>query len=120
MRAATGDRIDVVVSADLGPDLLAPWRAPTLTVLYTSQDLDLEPVGFVKAMARGEASLITRYVSDRSLLEVWPEPNRRDLPLAHPLQQFWDLYDLGGSDRREAADRLISRVYDDDSVGAMG
>ena len=29
-----------------------------------------------------------------------------DVPLADPLQQIWDLQDLGGADRLEAAGRL--------------
>jgi biotin operon repressor len=91
--AANGLALDELDSngrlAYSGPDLLVPWRTPTLTVLYTNQDLDLEPLGFAKAMARGEASLITRYVSDRSLREVWPEPNRRDLPLRERGGRRW-------------------------------
>jgi hypothetical protein len=101
----------VVVSADVAPDFLAPWRSPALTVVYTDADTDtdtdLRKVGLVPSTARGDASLILRAVSDPSLLEPWVSP-MTPIPLAHPLQQIWDLRDLGGEDRAEAAERLES------------
>jgi hypothetical protein len=46
-------RQDVRMSeiADLAPDLSAPWRTPTLTVVYAEASLDLEPSLFVSATA---------------------------------------------------------------------
>jgi hypothetical protein len=99
-----------VVSADAAPDFVAPWRSPTLTVIYTDLDAPLDPAGFVPAMARGEASIVLRHVSDASLLEPWQTPREAPFPLAHPLQQIWDLRDLGGEDRFEASERLMHRV----------
>jgi hypothetical protein len=99
-----------VVSADAAPDFVAPWRSPTLTVIYTDLDAPLDPAGFVPAMARGEASIVLRHVSDASLLEPWQAPREAPFPLAHPLQQIWDLRDLGGEDRFEASERLMRRV----------
>ena len=99
-----------VVSADAAPDFVAPWRSPTLTVIYTNLDAPLDPAGFVPAMARGEASIVLRHVSDTSLLEPWEAPREAPFPLAHPLQQIWDLRDLGGEDRFEASERLMRRV----------
>jgi hypothetical protein len=99
-----------VVSADAAPDFVAPWRSPTLTVIYTDLDAPLDPAGFVPAMARGEASIVLRHVSDASLLEPWEPPREAPFPLAHPLQQIWDLRDLGGEDRFEASERLTRRV----------
>jgi len=61
-------------------------------------------------MARGEASIVLRHVSDPSLLEPWQAPREAPFPLAHPLQQMWDLRDLGGEDRFEASERLMRRV----------
>ncbi len=98
--------VRVTVSADLAPDLVAPWRSPVLTVVYV--DRPFTPESLVPAMARGEASVIVRLPTDSALVEPWE--TRRDLPLAHPVQQVWDLYDLGGEDRIEAADRLLSHV----------
>ena len=99
-----------VVSADAAPDFVAPWRSLTLTVIYTDLDAPLDPAGFVPAMARGEASIVLRHVSDASLLEPWQAPREAPFPLAHPLQQIWDLRDLGGEDRFEASERLMRRV----------
>jgi hypothetical protein len=106
IEAAYRQDVRVAVSADLAPDVIAPWRTPTLTVVYASAPLDLEPSLFVPAMARGEATLLIRHISDDSLLDPRPT-NRPDIPIVHPVQQVWDLYDLGGEDRLEAAERLI-------------
>ena len=99
-----------IVSADAAPDFVAPWRSPTLTEFYTNLDAPLDSAGFVPAMARGEASIVLRHVSDTSLLEPWQAPRELPFPLAHPLQQIWDLRDLGGEDRFEASERLMRRV----------
>ncbi len=109
IEAANRQDVRVAVSADLAPDLVAPWRTPTLTVVYTEASLNLEPSLFVPALARGEATLLIRHVSDDSLLAPWPT-NRPDIPIVHPVQQMWDLYDLGGEDRIEAAERLIAKT----------
>jgi hypothetical protein len=34
------------------------------------------------------------------------------LPVADPCQQWWDLLDLGGEDRAEAADRLRTAIVE--------
>jgi len=99
-------RVRIAVSADLAPDLIAPWRTPTLTVVYAQRPFG--PQSLVPAMARGEATIIVRTVTDSALLEPWE--THRGIPLSHPVQQVWDLHDLGGEDRKEAADRLLSQV----------
>lgn len=104
----------VAFSADLGPDLLAPWRHPTLTIVYATDQLTVETVRFVPAEGRADASLILRRTTDRTLLSPagdWPA-SVGDIPLTDPLQQWWDLLDLGGEDRREAADRLRRAILD--------
>lgn len=100
--------LTIAVSADLGPDLLVPWRHPSLTVVYASGLLELEAAGFVPAEGSADASIVLRTTSDRTLLsagEPWPAAVD-GVPLADPVQQWWDLRDLGGEDRDEAADRL--------------
>lgn len=111
---ATSTGIRVAVSADLAPDLLAPWRHPTLTVIYADGAFDLTAAGFVRAEGRIDATAIVRHTSDTTLLAAFkPWPPRVDgLPLADPVQQIWDLHDLGGADRVEAADRLTAPVLD--------
>jgi hypothetical protein len=82
-------------------------------VIYTDIDEPLDSAGFVPAMARGEASILLRHVSDASLLEPWEAPREAPFFLTHPLQQIWDLRDLGGEDRFEASERLMRRVVMD-------
>jgi hypothetical protein len=106
--------VRVAVSSDLAPDLLAAWRHPTLTIVYTTDALDLSSVGFVRAQGRVDATLLVRHTSDSTLLaafEPWPR-SVDGIPLVDPLQQIWDLHDLGGEDRGEAADRLRRAVLD--------
>jgi hypothetical protein len=109
----------VAVSADLAPDLLASWRHPTLTVVYAANALDLTTAGFVRADGRVDATVLLRHIKDSTLLAAFePWPRQRDgLPLADPLQQIWDLHDLGGADRSEAADRLRQAIISG-SLGA--
>lgn len=58
--------------------------------------------------------MLVRHTSDSTLLaafEPWPR-SADGVPLADPIQQIWDLHDLGGEDRLEAADRLRQAVLD--------
>ena len=111
-RLARATKTDVAFSADLGPDLLVPWRHPTLAVVYASGALDLSGAGFVPAEGRADASVIVRWTTDRTLLTPAPPWQRivDDIPLTDPTQQWWDLLDLGGEDRREAAERLRGAI----------
>lgn len=112
VHAANDLDVPIAFSADLAPDLLVPWRHPTLTVAYTGEDLNLAAAGLVPAEGRTDASMVLRWTSDRSLLSAaagWPD-EIDGVPLADPVQQWWDLLDLGGDDRREAADRLREAI----------
>lgn len=111
---AAASSIDVAFSADLGPDVLVPWRHPTVAVVYVNGLLDLGPARFVPAEGRADASVIVRWTADSTLL-VPAAPWQREVdgvPLTDPTQQWWDLLDLGGEDRREAADRLRAAIID--------
>jgi DNA-binding transcriptional ArsR family regulator len=98
-----------VASADVGPDLLVSWRRPTTVVLYVEGRFDPAALGLVEAQGRHDANVIVREPAD---LSVFPVPalvadvRGTEVPLAHPTQQIWDLQDLGGADRLEAAGRL--------------
>lgn len=102
----------IAFSADLAPDLLAPWRHPTITIAYVADQLPATEAGFVPAEGRADASLILRWADDHRLLS--PAPPWVDevdsYPITDPCQQWWDLLDLGGEDRAEAADRLRSAI----------
>jgi hypothetical protein len=112
--AASNEQARAAFSADLGPDLLVPWRHPTVVVVYADSRLALEKAGLVRAEGRTDASTIVRRTSDRMLLvpaPVWPA-EVEGISLVDPVQQWWDLIDLGGDDRREAADRLRRAILD--------
>jgi len=109
---ASDERTRIALSADLAPDLLAPWRHPTVVIAYVSDPLPADRAGLVPAEGRADASLILRWTDDPGLLSP-TSPWRGEvdgLPIADPCQQWWDLLDLGGEDRAEAADRLRTAI----------
>lgn len=119
--AASRVQARVAFSADLGPDLLVPWRHPTVSVVYADSRLELDTAGLVSAEGRADASIIVRRTNDRTLLvptPLWPSAVD-GIPLVDPVQQWWDLFDLGGDDRREAADRLRQAILNR-SIRAVG
>ncbi len=102
----------LAVSADLAVDLMTPWRHPTLTIVYSDRHLSLDDTRFVPAQGRGDASVVVRWTSDPTLLSPygrWPGMIER-IPLTDPTQQWSDLLDLGGNDRRDAATRLRQAI----------
>lgn len=109
---ATERGTPIAFSADLAPDLLAPWRHPTVTIVYAADRLPAAEAGLVPAEGRADASLIVRWTDDHRLNSPAPqwvgEVDGR--PITDPCQQWWDLLDLGGEDRAEAADRLRSAI----------
>jgi len=111
---AQAEGVVVAFSADLAPDFLTPWRHPTLTIAYSNSDQSLDGAGLVPADGRSDASVILRWTSDATLLSAvvgWTT-EARDLLLVDPVQQWWDLLDLGGEDRLEAAERLRQAILD--------
>ncbi|MBK5224226.1 MAG: hypothetical protein JJE52_15410 [Acidimicrobiia bacterium] len=99
----------LAVSADVGPDLVLAWRRPSVVILYVRQLLDLDRLGLVDAQGRHDANVIVRNPDDVSVFPTHPlvaDVDGVDVPLADPTQQVWDLHDLGGADRLEAAGRL--------------
>jgi hypothetical protein len=99
----------IAISADVGPDLIVPWRRPDVVILYARRLLDPASLGLVEAQGRHDANVIVRMPEDTS---VFTPPmltaglDGREVTLADPAQQVWDLQDLGGADRMEAAGRL--------------
>jgi DNA-binding transcriptional ArsR family regulator len=99
----------IVASADVGPDLIVAWRRPSLVILYAKSMIDPSTLGLIDAQGRHDANVIVRMPHDQS---VFPVPalaaqvRGSNVPLADPVQQIWDLQDLGGADRIEAAGRL--------------
>lgn len=97
------------VSADVGPDLVAPWRSPTQVIIYLDEALDLASLDLVEAQGRADATLLLRIPNDKS---VFRSPRLdadildASIRLADEAQMIWDLHDLGGDDRVEAAGEL--------------
>jgi len=107
-RLASADR-PIVVSADVGPDLLLAWRRPSVVILYTQAAVDPAELDLVDAQGRHDANVIVRGPRDLSVVpvpELVAELRGVEIPLADPTQQIWDLQDLGGADRLEAAGML--------------
>lgn len=99
----------MLVSADVGPDLILPWRRPSLVILYTGHVVDPSDLKLTEARGMHDANVIMRTPEDRSIFTargLMTQVRGDDVPLADPLQQIWDLQDLGGADRIEAAGRL--------------
>lgn len=105
----------IAVSADVGPDLIVPWRRPSQVILYTKRAIDPSDLGLTDAQGRHDANVIMRIPEDRSVFPVpalMGQVKGNEVPLADPLQQVWDLQDLGGADRIEAAGRLREWVLE--------
>lgn len=106
-RVASATRF--VASADVGPDLLIGWRRPSVLIVYTDGDVNPSALALVESQSRHDANVILRHPRD---LSVFPKPDLVaqvggvDIPLADPTQQIWDLQELGGADRLEAAGLL--------------
>jgi DNA-binding transcriptional ArsR family regulator len=109
IRAARELKDRVVVSADVGPDLIRPWRRPSEVILYAQDLVDAARLGLVQAHGRHDANVIVRMPIDRSVFPVpalVAEVQGAEVGLADPSQMIWDLRDLGGADRSDAAAEL--------------
>jgi hypothetical protein len=109
IRAASQLGDQIAVSADVGPDLIRAWRRPTSAVLYLKYAVDPARLGLVRALGVDDSNVIVRLPDDRS---VYPVPELRsrvrdvEVNLADPVQMIWDLNELGGADRADAAAEL--------------
>jgi hypothetical protein len=109
IRAARELKDRVVVSADVGPDLIRPWRRPSEVILYAQDLVDGARLGLVQAHGRHDANVVVRMPTDRSVFPVpalVAEVQGAEVGLADPSQMIWDLRDLGGADRSDAAAEL--------------
>jgi hypothetical protein len=104
-------RVSVAVSADVGPDLLAPWRVPTTLIVYCRQTVKMPTeVGLVAVPAIGAANIVQIFPKDQTVFPrtglLVPTSDRGDVQLADPVQMVWDLGRLGGEDREYAAHEM--------------
>jgi hypothetical protein len=99
----------IAASADVGPDLILPWRRPSVVILYAKHAIDPSGLGLTQAQGRHDANVVMRAPQDRSVFPtsaLVAQVQGSDVLLADPIQQIWDLQDLGGADRIDAAGRL--------------
>ena len=98
----------ILVSADVGPDLHAPWLKPRVTVLYSRGDFALEKLGLIEAVGRADANVIVRHPRDVSVFahSTVGILGEATIPVVDVAQMIWDLEQLGGTDRLEAAGEL--------------
>lgn len=109
VNALASEQTRIAVSADVGPDLIAPWRSPTLAIVYADHVVDAASLRLVRAKSRSDANVILRVPEDTSVFRSPPleaELAGAPIPLADEVQMIWDLHDLGGDDRVEAAGEL--------------
>jgi hypothetical protein len=104
-----------VTSADVAPDLVAPWRRPTTVIFYVASEIPIDSLGLIEAHGRADANVIIREPRDRSIfpaVDLVAGTGDVEIPLADPSQIIWDLQDLGGADRLEAAGRMRTWLLD--------
>lgn len=103
------------VSADVGPDLIRPWRRPSTLIVYTDRSPEAGVLRSVDAAGKTDANVIVRMPADRSVFppqQLTGEFRGAGIPLADPIQMIWDLQNLGGADRAEAAGKLRQWLLD--------
>lgn len=99
----------IAVSADVGPDLIAPWRSPSLVIAYVDDDSNADELDLVRAKSRADANVLLRVPDDTSVFRLHrleADFRGKPVPLADETQMIWDLHDLGGDDRIEAAGEM--------------
>jgi hypothetical protein len=117
-RLSGTSRFRFAVSADVGPDLLAPCRRPEKVIIYAdgptpfaelTQSAKFHKLQWVRAAGTSDANIIVREAADPSVFGFGLEAEIQGcrIPLAHPSQMIRDLHDLGESDDRIEAAGLL-------------
>lgn len=98
----------ILVSADVGPDLYAPWLRPRVVILYSRANRPLDDIGLVEAIGRADANVIVRHPQDLSVFShsTVGTLGEGQIPVVDVPQMIWDLEQLGETDRLEAAGEL--------------
>lgn len=99
----------VAVSADVGPDLITPWRSPSVVIVYVDDIAITSQLDLVTAKSRSDANVFLRVPDDTSVFPLHESVAKwkgAEVPLADGTQMLWDMHDLGGDDRLEAAEQL--------------
>jgi hypothetical protein len=110
VRAARVLKHELAVSADVGPDLILAWRRPSKVIWYVRRLIVASDLGLVEAQGQHDANVVVRMPKDNSVFPAPPplvaEAQEAEIGLADPIQMVWDLHDLSGDDRIEAAEEL--------------
>jgi hypothetical protein len=110
VRLTSAYRVGVAVSADLGPDLIAPYRIPTTLVVYTRPNVKLAARGeLVEVSTLGAANVVQVFPKDETVFpreSLLGSTTQGDVQLADPVQMIWDLERLGGEDRDNAVHEM--------------
>lgn len=113
MTAMLGDAW--ALSADLGPDLIVAWRAPSHLIAYAREFPHPARLDAVEVAPDEEANLLLVLPQDESVFSfprLSTKSDEQSLPLADPVQMVWDLERLGGEDRAEAAERMRTWILE--------
>lgn len=100
--------VSPLVSGDVAADRLAPWRLPSLGLLYLNSPIDLSGDGFIPAPL-SEATLITCVPRDPTLWRLADSrssENSESVALADPVIVYRDVLSSNSIDGMEAAQRL--------------
>lgn len=103
------NNVGAYVSADVAADLIAPWRQPTHLIVYGKRQLRVPDRLAVRAKGREDANIVVVVPDDLSVacrIEHLVGTYGADVRLAEHTQVIWDLLQLGGDDRRRAADEV--------------
>jgi DNA-binding transcriptional ArsR family regulator len=109
VRWAETQRATLAISADVGPDLISPWRRPTHVIAYLREETSPSSLKLVRAKSRDDANVIARTPDDISVFPIHQLAQNisgTEIPCADVTQMIWDLRSLGGTDREEAASNL--------------
>jgi hypothetical protein len=105
------NNVGTYLSADVGADVLVPWRQATHLIVYAKRALRMPPELAVRAKSVHDANITIRVPTDLSIfcfIEHEVSTYGSVLRLAEHTQIIWDLITLGGDDRREAAKELTT------------
>jgi len=101
------------VSGDVAADAIAPWRVPTLGLVYTDAGVDPARAGLVATDMVEVATLIQRIPADWSVFARHLGPIKVAgiaVEVTHATQVVVDLLAQGGEDRAAAAERVLKKA----------
>lgn len=98
----------------LAADKYAPWKHPQQALIYSSKLLDLERAGFVETSPEASTLRLTTPADPTCLKTAlwWSQLQGYEAPYTDPVQTYLDIYQAKGSDVRQAAQQLRTKIVD--------